>query len=179
MENASKALIIAGAILISILLISVGILIFNSTRGFTDNASATDDAMELAAALENAKIVLGTMDIENDKTFNDYIYNKYAKEEKYSGNSVTRSKECKITATQVRELCVLVIERNKQLTGGENDKSETYVSSRYENCQVYYRDGKYHFELDNNALYTVTLEQRWDGLNKIEGAYSVQIKIAE
>lgn len=31
MENASKALIIAGAILISILLISVGVLIMNST----------------------------------------------------------------------------------------------------------------------------------------------------
>ena len=31
MENASKALIIAGAILISILLISVGVIIMNST----------------------------------------------------------------------------------------------------------------------------------------------------
>ena len=36
MENASKALIIAGAILISILLISVGILVMNSTGGVQD-----------------------------------------------------------------------------------------------------------------------------------------------
>jgi len=36
MENASKALIIAGAILISILLISVGILVMNSTTGVQD-----------------------------------------------------------------------------------------------------------------------------------------------
>lgn len=36
MENASKALIIAGAILISILLISVGILVMNSTSGMQD-----------------------------------------------------------------------------------------------------------------------------------------------
>jgi len=35
MENASKALIIAGAILISILLISVGVLIMNSTGDTT------------------------------------------------------------------------------------------------------------------------------------------------
>ena len=35
MENASKALIIAGAILISILLISVGIMVMNSTDEVT------------------------------------------------------------------------------------------------------------------------------------------------
>ena len=39
MENASKALIIAGTILISILIISVGILIFNSSKGIADDAS--------------------------------------------------------------------------------------------------------------------------------------------
>lgn len=43
MENASKALIIAGAILISILLISVGVLIMNSTgdtqKSVEDNAA--------------------------------------------------------------------------------------------------------------------------------------------
>lgn len=43
MENASKALIIAGAILISILLISVGVLIMNSTgntqKSVEDNAN--------------------------------------------------------------------------------------------------------------------------------------------
>ena len=38
MENASKALIIAGAILIAILLISVGLVVFNSTKGVTDQA---------------------------------------------------------------------------------------------------------------------------------------------
>jgi len=40
MENASKALIIAGAVLVSILIISLGVLIFNSassnTGGYTD-----------------------------------------------------------------------------------------------------------------------------------------------
>ncbi len=38
MENASKALIIAGAILLSILIISLGIMIFNSAR----DAASTD-----------------------------------------------------------------------------------------------------------------------------------------
>jgi len=47
MENASKALIIAGAILISILLISVGIMIMNSAGDITDQAGAQTDSMAL------------------------------------------------------------------------------------------------------------------------------------
>ena len=39
MENASKALIIAGAILLSILLISLGIRIFNNAKGAANNAN--------------------------------------------------------------------------------------------------------------------------------------------
>lgn len=39
MENASKALIIAGAILISILLITIGIILINSGRDVTDTAT--------------------------------------------------------------------------------------------------------------------------------------------
>lgn len=40
MENASKALIIAGAILISILLISIGIILINSGRDVTETGTA-------------------------------------------------------------------------------------------------------------------------------------------
>ena len=47
MENASKALIIAGAILISILLISVGIMIMNSTSGIQDQMGAQMSATEV------------------------------------------------------------------------------------------------------------------------------------
>lgn len=45
MENASKALIIAGAILISILLISVGILVMNSINPMKDSAQKRSEAM--------------------------------------------------------------------------------------------------------------------------------------
>lgn len=49
MENASKALIIAGAILISILLISVGIIVMNSINDPIDQAGdqATSQAIEM------------------------------------------------------------------------------------------------------------------------------------
>ena len=49
MENASKALIIAGAILISILLITLGIAMFRSSDGTTDEASKAANAMEQGA----------------------------------------------------------------------------------------------------------------------------------
>lgn len=42
MENASKALIIAGAILLSILLISLGIMIFNQASDVTNTNALTD-----------------------------------------------------------------------------------------------------------------------------------------
>ena len=47
MGNASKALIIAGAILISILLISVGILVMNSTGNMQDQVSSSADSMAI------------------------------------------------------------------------------------------------------------------------------------
>lgn len=42
MENASKALIIAGAILLSILIISLGIMIYNQAAGVVNNNAMTE-----------------------------------------------------------------------------------------------------------------------------------------
>ena len=41
MENATKALLIAGSILVAILLIAVGLRIFNSTNGTSESAKTT------------------------------------------------------------------------------------------------------------------------------------------
>ena len=48
MENASKALLIAGAILIAILLIAMGMKVFTSTSGTTDSVEGTMNATEIA-----------------------------------------------------------------------------------------------------------------------------------
>lgn len=47
MENASKALIIAGAVLISILLISVGVLIMNSVDPMTEATGQQSESMAI------------------------------------------------------------------------------------------------------------------------------------
>lgn len=46
MENATKALIIAGSVLIVIVLISVGVSILSSTKGLENNTQETADVME-------------------------------------------------------------------------------------------------------------------------------------
>lgn len=48
MENASKALIIAGAILLSILIISLGITIFNQAKQVVGSTSGSMDAVEIS-----------------------------------------------------------------------------------------------------------------------------------
>ena len=46
MENASKALIIAGAILLAILLITLGILVYNQAAGVINNNAMSDVEMQ-------------------------------------------------------------------------------------------------------------------------------------
>ena len=52
MENASKALIIAGAILLSILIIALGVFVFNQAKGAMGNTGLEDQK----AAANNQKI---------------------------------------------------------------------------------------------------------------------------
>ena len=54
MENASKALIIAGAILISILLITLGIIVYNGSRSTIDESMGSMD--ETTVTMTNSKI---------------------------------------------------------------------------------------------------------------------------
>ena len=60
MENASKALIIAGAILIAILLISVAVIIMNSTGSMQDRVGKTADTMEIQTFNSNFTSYEGT-----------------------------------------------------------------------------------------------------------------------
>ena len=46
MENASKALIIAGAILLAIVIISLGLIVVNNTRETVDNANLNEQEIQ-------------------------------------------------------------------------------------------------------------------------------------
>ena len=60
MENASKALLIAGSILIVILLIAMGVKVFNSTKGTTDSAETTMNTAAIAMFNNKFTPYLGT-----------------------------------------------------------------------------------------------------------------------
>lgn len=60
MENASKALIIAGAILVAILLISVGIMIISSTGGIQEQVGSQMDAAEIRTFNAQFSSYIGT-----------------------------------------------------------------------------------------------------------------------
>ena len=47
MENASKAIIIGGSVLVAILIVSLGIVIYNSSKGTTGTAKEAVDTLEV------------------------------------------------------------------------------------------------------------------------------------
>lgn len=68
MENATKALLIAGSVLIAILIIAVGLRIFNSTQGTVESAQTTMNSTDVT--MFNSQF---TPYIGNNKTKNEII----------------------------------------------------------------------------------------------------------
>ena len=110
MENASKALIIAGAILISILLISVGLLIFKSSKGTTDQALTTGNALETAAQSATDK-AFGSISLTPEQ---QAFYNNY---KDYEGENISYPIICNLVND--------VISNNK-------DNSKHKITIKYE-----------------------------------------------
>ena len=68
MENASKALVIAGAILISILLITIGVFIINSITGTTDELEGKMNNTAAETFNSGYTAYIGTQSGSNVKT---------------------------------------------------------------------------------------------------------------
>lgn len=66
MENASKALLIAASVLIVILLIAMGVRIFNSTQGSAEHAEGTMQTTEVAMFNNKFLPYIGTNKNKND-----------------------------------------------------------------------------------------------------------------
>jgi len=82
MENASKALVIAGAILISILLITIGVFIINSITGTTDELEGKMNNTAAETFNSGYTAYIGTQSGSNVKT----LLNKIV-----SNNSITNA----------------------------------------------------------------------------------------
>ena len=66
MENATKALLIAGSILVVILLIAMGLRIFNTTNGTVESAKATMNSTEITMFNNQILPYIGNNKRKND-----------------------------------------------------------------------------------------------------------------
>lgn len=60
MDNASKALIIAGAILIAVMLVSLGVMLYNTAAGVAETTVGSVDALGVAGFNAQFETYLGT-----------------------------------------------------------------------------------------------------------------------
>ena len=92
MENATKALIIAGSILIVILLIAMGVSIFKSTSGTTDQVDSTMQTTEMAMFNNQFTMYAGKQSGSRVKALaNAVIANNAKSSRKVSFNGATTS----------------------------------------------------------------------------------------
>lgn len=68
MENASKALLIAGAVLIVILLIGIGMLIYSKSTGVVDTAASTMNTQEIQMFNSQFSVYEGEQEIGSVKS---------------------------------------------------------------------------------------------------------------
>jgi len=137
MENASKALIIAGAILISILLISIGIIIMNSINNPIERARNQSDAQAI--------------EIFNSK-FTGYTGVQSASSIKALMTTVASSNGSEETALFVRVDA-------SNMNGGNNNASPGWVQSRVHAQKNYRVELSYGTTGQNNGyvnLITIT-----------------------
>ena len=118
MENALKALLIAAAVLIVILLIAFGMSIFNGAQNTSADAQATGDVIVSKTADAKAEAILAIIDYVDDKKFNTYIQENYL----YSNVGI-------IPSEKVEELCALVVKRCQKTIGKKCSHYETHISS--------------------------------------------------
>ena len=88
MENASKALVIAGAILISILLITIGVMVISSISGVTEQV--TDTTSDMAAQTFNSQYTsfIGTQNGSNVRSLLNKVISNNSKDDSRKAHEI-------------------------------------------------------------------------------------------
>ena len=89
MENASKALVIAGAILSSILLITIGVMVISSISGVTEQV--TDTTSDMAAQTFNSQYTsfIGTQNGSNVRSLLNKVISNNSKDDSRKAHEIT------------------------------------------------------------------------------------------
>ena len=115
MENASKALIIAGSVLIAILLIGFGMKIFNSTTGTADQVEGTMQTTEMATFNNKFTAYVGTRSLAQVKSLANIVI----------ANNATSSNKVKFNDKETAEEITTVV---ASLTEGNHTVSIGYTN---------------------------------------------------
>ena len=103
MENASKALIIAGAILLSILIIAIGMYIYNSSQNSINEAGSQISAQEVQSFNQTWEMYEGTQSGSNVRS----LISKLASNAKSNENEDTRLPDLEYHATSASDNCTV------------------------------------------------------------------------
>ena len=144
MENASKALLIAAAVLIVILLVAFSMKIFNSTGDTSLDAQLTSDAIASVTTSAKIRAILNLIDIYDEKAFSTFIKSEY------EGTQST---------DRIIELMQIIMYRTQKVTNSSTiyTKSRTRITSESSSL-IYYdwtKPNAYVCNLEKNKNYTV------------------------
>ena len=125
MENASKALLIAAAVLIVILLVAFSMKIFNSTGDTSLDAQLTADAIASATTSAKIRAILNLIDIYDEKAFSTFVKSEY------EGTQST---------DRIIELMQIIMYRTQKVTNSNKiyEGSITRITADGSNSLVYY-----------------------------------------
>lgn len=137
MENVSKALIIAGAILLAILLITLGIFVFNSQKGVNEQAAVVGQLIELKTS--------DTVDI-----IEGYTVNRYANEnvDKPSNGYYINY----FTGIKIDENATYIISFDYIIEEKENPDINCGIGMGIDNPNAYSRDFVYQVPYSNQNI---------------------------
>lgn len=173
MENATKALLIAAAVLIVIVLVALGIKLLYSTGNSADSAGKVSNSIGQETQDFTTSIQINLADISKmtDLEFNKFIYNNFCYEKvgKISGNQVL--KMCEL----IRKKYGSLREVNNSGSGNSNDRAHiSWVNGSvysYEKIEDTVKN-----ELSANKKYRVCEEQKTE---PAWNYFSIKVKVSE
>lgn len=136
MENATKALIIAGAILVSILLVTMGITLLSGTNGLTDSSKNQMSQLEVSEFNGRLEVGIGkNVTGSNVKTMLETIAAKLRDDESFLGEGGMITVEClgtPLTKDNINEN----IDKIKPTTRYEVEATKNNDSGMYDTIKI-------------------------------------------
>lgn len=141
MENASKALIIAGAILLSILIISLGIIVVNNTRSTIDKANVNQQ--EVATFNSQFEAYVGSGKTASDVRSLISVVNSNNGAQRTNGTNhyVVKDNKATTTAAPASGAATPMITMETGLSAGSTYTITAYYDNSGYVCAVYWDDG--------------------------------------